>query len=262
MSNIDTERKLGKKAGVVEDPRTFKLKPLLDVTDLPPIMDVWRIAKLLHDWPVFKNDDYGDCTCASLVGHRVRAQEWSSGRRDKIPVSDKDVLSVYSAVTGFDPEDPTTDNGAYLIDVLRYVRRYGFGREFDNTPHTVTAYARVDLDDHDEVRRAAHLFGGLYLGLALPERAMFQDVWDLPDGPLDERDEPYSWGGHAVWMVGYDTKYVIIITWGDEQRVTWRWFKKYCDEAWALISEDFINRLGRTPQGLNVDRLKTLLSSL
>lgn len=255
-------RALGKKAGVVEDPRTFKVKPLLEVGVLPPIPMPWRIAVKLHAWEMHGNDNYGDCVFVTHA-HRVAAEEWSSGRRDPIKVSTEDVLAFYSRVTGFDRNKPWTDNGAYLIDALRLLRTEGFGKEADGSTHGIYAYARVDdVGPNDEFKRAAHLFGGLSLGLALPVRAQNQDVWDTNSSMNTEEDELYSWGGHSVEMIGYDTRGITLVTWGAEQRATWAWVKRYCDEAWAVISEDFINRLGRTPQGLNIDRLNNLLATL
>jgi hypothetical protein len=262
MTQIDpTAVRLGKKAGVVEDPRTFKLAQLLDTTDLPPVMKEWRIAVKLRDWPMFANDRYGCCVFATHA-HRVMAQEWSSGRRDPLPVKTDQVLAFYSDVTGFREDDPSTDNGAYLIDALRFLRKTGFGLETDQSQHTIGAYARVDaIGPTDEFKRAAHLFGGLTLGLALPVRAQGQDVW-TDTGRDDWEDKPYSWGGHSVEMIGYANGGITFVTWGREQHATWSWVARYVDEAWALISEDFINRLGRTPQGLDVERLQQLLSAL
>lgn len=253
------DRMLGKKAGVVHDERTIRLAALL-TPQLPKVPREWRMAHNTHSWPMFGNDRLGDCTCASFGGHRVIAQEASAQQRRTIPVSEQDVIALYSAVTGYRPDDPSTDQGAYLLDVLRYARRQGYGREADGTPHTIGAYAKVDLDKDEMVKQGAHLFGGLYLGLALPVTAQDQQVWDVAgDGP---DAQPYSWGGHAVWMVGYDKKGITLITWGSEQRATWAWFERYCDEAWAVISEDFLRGSGKTPQGFDVGQLQQLLSQL
>jgi hypothetical protein len=252
------DRMLGKKAGVVHDPRSFALAELL-TADLPPVQREWRMAHNTHGWPMFANDRLGDCTCASFGGHRVIAQEASAQQKRTVAVSEQDVIALYSAVTGYRPDDPSTDQGAYLLDVLRYARSHGYGREADGTPHTIGAYAKVNLSTYTQMKQGARLFGGLYLGLALPVAAQHQDVWDVSTGP---DAEPYSWGGHAVWMVGYDPKGITLVTWGSEQRATWAWVSRYVDEAWAVISEDFLRGSGRTPQGFDVGQLQQLLSRL
>lgn len=252
-------RLLGKKPGVVHDPRSFQLARLL-TPDMPPVLKQWRIAAKLHVWPMFANDRLGDCTCAAR-GHGIDAMEWSSGRRDPIKLTDGMIIEAYSRISGYRPDDPSTDQGAYLLDNLRDWWHNGLGVEKDSSPHMIAAYATVKPGDNPQFRQGAHLFGGLYLGLALPVRAQWQDVWDVP-ATLDADDEPYSWGGHAVWMVGYDARGITLVTWGGEQRATWAWVDRYVDESWAVVSEDFLNRFSRTPQGFDTARLRSWLNEL
>ncbi|MGO8790269.1 MAG: hypothetical protein ACLQVL_23205 [Terriglobia bacterium] len=54
-----------------------------------------------------------------------------------------------------------------------------------------------------DIATAIWLFGGAYIGVELPITAQNQDVWDVPANP-GPNDEPGSWGGHAVYLVGYD----------------------------------------------------------
>jgi hypothetical protein len=259
MTTIEEQdgRKLGKKPGHVEDDRHIRLASLLTV-QVP--VATWRIATRLTEWPMLGNDELGNCTCASLGGHRIMAQEWSSGQRDVIPITTADVIDFYSRAAGYVPGRPETDQGAYLIDPLKVARRDGIGREADGTRHTIYAYAQVDLPTtyaaSIEFRVAARLFGGVYLGLALPRSAQYEGTWKMTADP------PYSWGGHAVWLIGYDANGLTCVTWGEEQRMTWDWARRYVDEAWVVITEDFINRLGRTPQGLDRAALALRLAAL
>ena len=46
---------------------------------------------------------------------------------------------------------------------------------------------------------------------------------------------PGSWGGHYVYVCGYTPAGPVCITWGKKQQMTWRWFNKYCDEAYAIF---------------------------
>ena len=55
-----------------------------------------------------------------------------------------------------------------------------------------------------EIRQSIALFGGVYIGLALPLTAQNQDVWDVvPNGGANA--EEGSWGGHCVYVPKYDT---------------------------------------------------------
>jgi len=38
-------------------------------------------------------------------------------------------------------------------------------------------------------------------------------------------------------------------------RMTWAFWGRYCDEAWCVLSPDFL-AAGRSPQGLDLDSLR------
>jgi hypothetical protein len=67
------------------------------------------------------------------MGHGIAVHE-NSARQRESALSDSDVLAVYAAVSGFDISTGNNDNGAYLIDVLRYMRTRGMGRQKDGRP--------------------------------------------------------------------------------------------------------------------------------
>jgi hypothetical protein len=257
---------LGKKLGVVEDPRTFHLRTLLDTAALPSVPATWRYAGSLHEVPMFANDRYGCCTLASN-GHRIVAQEFSTRQRD-FPITDAEVLAAYSAVTGFDPRRPETDNGAYMLDVANYMRTVGLGREKDGSRHTVEAFVKIDHGNHAEVKAACNLFGGVWIGVWLPRSAQAQTgpnrAWDAPldTAALVGDYEPGSWGGHAIEVVGYSARGLLAYTWSREQFMSWAFWGAYVDEAYAFIDEDWFRKGGTTPRGFRADQLRAWLSEL
>jgi len=263
---MDVERlKLGKKLGVVEDPRTFKLTDLLDQRTLPKVPTHWRYAHDLHRVPMFGNDQYGCCTFASH-GHRIVAQEFSTRQRES-PVTTADVLEGYAKVTGFRADDPSTDNGAYMLDVANYMRRTGIGMEKDGSRHTISAFVKVDHNDSQEVKTAINLFGGVWVGVALPLSAQEQTGPDkrwtaAPGGAKYDDSEPGSWGGHAIEVTAYNSEVLMAYTWGREQYMTWGFWNIYVDECYALISEDWFRSGGTTPAGFKLDQLQGWLSEL
>lgn len=250
---------LGKKLGVVHDRRTLSVRALVDAPAVK-VPHAHDIAHTVEEFPVFLNEELGDCGLASN-GHRVIGQERSAGQHD-LPVTDADVLAAYEAVGGYRPGHPETDNGVYLLDVCNYLRKTGMGRQRDGSPHTITGFAKVDPTNHDEVRLASYVFGGLYIGAALPVAAQDQvgQLWQLTG---DEHADKFgSWGGHAMWAPAYDVQGVGVVTWGRRQRATWEWWDTYVDEAYALVSPDFMRRGGKTPQGFNADALARFLETL
>lgn len=256
--------KLGKKLGRVNDPRTLQLGEFIPRTALSEIKvpKRWRLGSRRKTVPMFANDNYGCCTFASN-GHRIVVEEAAVGQRDAVKLTDEDILAGYSAVTGFDPARPETDNGAYMLDVANYMRRTGIGREKDGTPHTVDAFIEVTRTRLEYVRVGMMLFGGLWCGVWLPNSAKRQDIWDVPAaGPVGD-GEPGSWGGHAIEIVGFDEKGLTLYTWAREQKMTWAFFTAYVDEAYVFITEDYLRRVQQTtPRGFDAERLRGYLSEL
>ncbi len=154
---------------------------------------------------MMENDTVGDCTCAA-AGHLVEC--WSANASAIIVPSDSQIIAAYSAITGFDPATGYDDNGANELDVLNYWRQTGIaGRK-------IGAYAALEPGNHDHVMDVVYLFGGCYIGLALPVSAQAQDIWSVPPGGAIGQGAAGSWGGHAVPIVAYDSGGLTCVTWG------------------------------------------------
>lgn len=254
--------KLGKKLGVVQDRRTIRARTVLEAPDSAIVVPKkHKIAGKISSVPMFANDDFGDCTCASQ-GHRVVIQENSSWQKE-VQLTDEDVLAVYAAVTGFRRDDPNTDNGAYELDILNYMVKVGMGKERDGSSHKIGAFVKVDHKNHEEVLRAHYVFGGLKVCAGLPLSASDQmrqgAAWDLTTGP---RARWGSWGGHSMYSHAYVERGIQVYTWEQEQMMTWAWWDEYVDEVYALISEDYFRRSGKTPQGFSMEALNNQLVAI
>lgn len=210
------------------DARTVRLATYLP-TALPPPPPTVDWSKGVKSFGVMANDRLGDCTCAA-IGHAI--QVWTANRTGKmVTVSDAAVIALYNKVNG------GRDAGANMLDVLAKMTSDGIG------DHKGIGYAAVDAGD--EFRVATYLFGGTYVGLGMPAMASTQlnagKDWDVPAGQsLTGKWLPGSWGGHCMWVCGYDDKYVYLITWGKIQRATWAWWHAYGErsdsEAYCLVS--------------------------
>jgi len=53
----------------------------------------------------------------------------------------------------------------------------------------------------------------------------------------------------------------VLVTWGALQRMTWGFWSAYCDEAYALLSNDFLTA-DRTPAGVDLATLESDLADL
>jgi hypothetical protein len=240
---IETTYRLGKLPARV-DVRTLKLAQYVDRTLLPPPPASLDLSRPVAGWPMYANDRVGDCTTAA-AGHMIEA--WTAdvtGAAAELPESA--VLDAFDHVKLVDPV--TGEEGAVELDVLNYWRKEGIGG------HPIGAFAAVSVRDRMLVRIGAYLFVGLYIGLQLPETAQDQDVWDWT-GRLDGPAAPGSWGGHAVDVVGYDDTGLTVVTWGRLQELTWSFWEHYCDEAYCIISNDFLAG-GTSPEGFDLAALQ------
>jgi hypothetical protein len=190
-------------------------------------------------WDMLGNATVGDCTCAE-AGHQVNQLTWYGSGTEVKPTTAQ-VLAFYSAITGYNPKDPSTDTGAYVQDVLAYWRKNGL------IGHKIVAYAAVDVANVTEVKQAIALFGSLNVGLNFPSSAMDQfnagQDWDVVKGATIE-------GGHCVMVLGYDAAGLDLITWGKRIRMTWAFWKKYVDEAWIVLDQDGVKKAGAYFTGL------------
>jgi hypothetical protein len=245
-STIAAQR-LGK-LPVRTDVRTLSLGRYVDGARLPTPPDAFDETSGVAEWPMYANDRVGDCTTAAAA-HMIEA--WTAARRGHaVEISERSVLDAFDHVKLVDPA--TGEEGAIELDVLRYWRASGIGG------HRIGAYARVSVHNRSLVRTAAWLFGGLYIGVQLPLTAQGQPVWDWT-GSLAGPARPGSWGGHAVDVVRYDADGLVVVTWGRLQRVTWSFWDRYCDEAYCILSNDFLEK-GNAPNGFDLAALEADLA--
>jgi hypothetical protein len=62
-------------------------------------------------------------------------------------------------------------------------------------------------------------------------------------------------GGHAIPSFSFSENTFEYITWGAVQSATYDWVTNRTEEAYALISQDWINNTGLSPSGFNMDQL-------
>lgn len=209
---------------------------------LPKPPAVARVPKV-QVWGMMDNDRLGCCTISG-VGHAILAWNQQVGVHDAVP-TDAQVESTYFDLTG------GPDAGLVEANVLKRWHKHGlFGAK-------IAGYAPVETHDFVGLQQAIAFYGVAYLGVALPASAQDQFannkpwVFD-PKSPIE--------GGHCIVAVGYDHKYVYCVTWGGVVKVTWPWLSHYLTEAWAIISNQYVEA-GRGPV-LDLKTLQADLSSL
>lgn len=237
-------RKLGRLPADPTKPK-LKLGPRLTGV-LPTIPATADYMSRVQHWPMYANDRYGDCVFA-MIGHYTQAAT-AYGEGVEEQVTDADVLKGYSDVTGFDPNDPSTDQGTIMQEAMSYWRKTGIGG------HKIVAFASVDPKNHDEVKAAIAIFGAALIGFYFPSFAWDQlddgNPWTYP-APGDKTIE----GGHAVHVGKFEESVFELTTWGAVQAMDSGFWDRYVDEVWVVITEEWLNEHGQSPTGLDLHGL-------
>lgn len=245
--------KLGKLA-----PRAPRLRLRPYITHLtPPPASAGTYDSMTIDAMMLGNDAVGDCAVAGPY-HESIHWNWLNGRQH-ISANTELALQAYSDITGYTPDDPSTDTGCVVADVVDYRRKTGLLMT-DGKRHKLAAGLGLDRGDTIDAKQSINLFDAVGIGFQVPDYAMEQfnagQPWDLIGTP----EEAMITGGHYVAGIAYDPQYVYVITWGAVQRMSWGFYKAFADEAWAYVAEDLLNDAGKSPDGFDLAKLKADLA--
>ena len=249
-----TPQRLYGRTAPIHDPRTFRFENYCNLLKLPtpPSMCDWTTK--VTTWPMMINNTLGDCTIAA-AGHLIEL--WTTDESGTgIIVPDDQILTAYEAVSGYKPGKPKTDNGAAILTVLKYWQKTGIGG------HKIQAYASLELQNATLLQTAIYAFGGVDFGISMPLSAQGQRVWSVPTTGTKGRGKPGSWGGHSVPVVAYSTGGLTVVSWGQLYQMTWQFYNTYCDEAYVILSPDWIAKNNTTPSGFDLAALQADLKAL
>lgn len=240
--------KLGKLPA--RDSVKLKLKDYLTFSVVPPTK--FGHYDLETNWGLLGNDQYGDCVWAG-AGHETIL--WNKEADKTITITEQDALNDYSAVTGFNPDNPSSDQGTDMQVAAAYRQKTGIT---DGTNrHKITAYVALSVGDKTELKQAIYLFSAVGVGINFPASAMTQfndgKPWTIVKSSIE--------GGHYVPAVGYDSKYVYVVTWGKIQKMSWGFLEKYNDESLAYISLEMLTN-NKSLEGFDLAQLQTDLKQL
>lgn len=246
------ELKLGKKPARPEAVK-FKLSSFVDFSKLPKPPAKFGHENLVADYQMLGNDKYGDCVWASAAHDTML---WNAAAGKKVEFTDKSVLSDYSAVTGFDPSKPDTDQGTDMKEAAAYRRTTGILDAHGNR-HKIDAYLSITPGNLLELYAGMYLFEAVDIGILFPSSAMDQfnagKAWSVVSKSPTE-------GGHCISLVA-KRKYIECITWGKVQPLTTGFFSKYCDEVICYVSKEMLTN-NKSPEGFDAEGLIKCLNEL
>lgn len=207
-------------------------------------------------WPMFGNDQYGDCTCAA-AGHMI--EEWTANTGTETTLTNAQILTAYNYFA-----HGVADAGANMLDVLKYWRSTGIGQD------KIFAFAALEPQNNQQAQDSVYLFGSCYIGLQLPNFAVapgtnfLNTPWIVPpQGPVGNA-APNPDNGHCVPAVAYDPRNLWVVTWGALKPMSWQFYATYSDEAFAVLSKSDWTKLqgGKSPPGFNLPALESDLSAV
>jgi hypothetical protein len=227
--------------------------------------DVDRATRVT-DWPMYSNGPdpgnppaspggIGDCTIAEMA-HAYTALGVYAGK-PQVLFDDSAVIRAYSDVSGYDPASGSNDNGCQMQDVLAYCRTTGIP-DTDGNIHKVLAYAALrNPSDITLLSRVLKTFGYVYLGVNLQqaqEDVFGQGPWVyVPGSPVLgghciglHRRQPY---GSRVGVFG-------MASWGAIQPSTISFIQGCVEEAWAVVTPDWIEANGSSVDGVALSQLE------
>ena len=215
--------------------------PAIPATLQPP-------AASTYPWGVLANDRLGDCVEAALY----HADESLYLRRGltPYPYQAPECIELYSALTGYNPDDPSTDQGTDPSQAMAWWRDKGL------PGHKLAGFAQLPADS-PHIRRAIWEFGAVIYAVALPVEAQSQGVhWRGSQGT------PGSWGGHGIAGNSYTPDLLGFVSWGAEGDMSNDFAGAFLEQVFVPLSHDALNSAKVGPAGFDFATMRADLGAL
>ena len=197
---------------------------------------------------IYLNDDEGDCVIAG--GYHYLGMAQANAGSQILIASPTQINADYSAIGGYVPGDPSTDNGCDEQTALNYWVKKGFANG-----DKLVGWLAIDATNQLHVQQALWLFESNYFGVELP------DAWvnPFPSAPGFTWDDgtPDPNNGHCFIGTGYNTSGVQIDTWGMIGTITWKAVAHLASPSsggmlYVMLSQDIINKAqNKAPVGFD-----------
>lgn len=230
------------------DPRMLHLRNYVNVLTLP-VPPVREMVESTLAWPMLANDRFNCCT-SSAAGHMIH--HWTAANQRGMFLTDDDIIRAHAQLTGDRLMECVS-----MLDALKYWRNQGIGG------HQIHSFVSGSKAIAVDLRCMIHLFGSGYAGLNLPPFAcagdpkLWPDIpWKIPATAIADAVAPDPNQGHCVAVVGYDEQSFYAVSWGRLKKMSWEFFERYAEEAYAVLSADWVAENSECPTGFNTGTLK------
>ena len=261
INQSSTVFKMGRLART-HDKRIPMMRDLLKGATLPPPPpQVDYTVGMPANLGVMKNDTLGDCTCAAYY-HAL--QVWSYNSQHQIDTEpDIDVVDLYEQACGYNPNQPGEGPGGNEQHVLTFLLNRGapYGPAGAQR-HKLAAFVEVDTNNIPAIKTTIQDCGVCYIGFNVPQYMMPPGKPPLAVWDVNPHGDNSIIGGHAVVLAGYTPTGARVLSWGNYYTMTWAFFEKFVDEAYALADPEWIASTGKTPGGLSLQALEQAMQAL
>jgi hypothetical protein len=199
---------------------------------------------------MFMNDTLGDCAIAGSI-EEVRLA--NALRGVTVPFTDETAVQNYSAITGYSPDDPESDQGTDVHVLMDYRKATGIV-DADGKYHKIVDYAGLTPGDWDEMLVALSLFpSGIGIGVQVTDYVQDQNAagqpWHLVPGHHSIE------GGHYIPIVGATDRHTAqLYTWGGIGGITEPYYNAYNTVAVVALTEEMFKG-GKDIDGVDFDKL-------
>jgi hypothetical protein len=199
------------------------------------------------------NDAVGDCVLAEEA-HFIGVV--TGNANSLYAYTTAQTLAAYSAITGYDPSNPASDQGTDPVVCLNYFTRNKYA---DGS--ILAGYAMVDSTNVEEVKFAINGLGNLKIWLGLPNT--YVNPMPSASGFVWGVGTPNAQQGHCIGSPGYNSPRVVgsndqgvqVMTWGLIGTMTWAAIAQLCTPGAGgglavRMTTDWINKNSdSTPSG-------------
>lgn len=242
---------------------------------LPAVLEDYSLA-MPSAWDSLGNSRWGDCVPA-MGGHYF--QQVTSRMGCLINPDAAGVLADYSELTGFDPLNPLTDRGTTMASFMSHLKNSGMivkilTKTVKNSDGTKTAqrcpqrlgidaYVEVDSKDLGRLKAACYVAGGILLATVLPNKmangaSLYGSYWDTTPTFSDGG----SRGTHAIFGHFANESGVKINSWGSQKLMTEAFLQRYCYQAFAPISVNWLGKNLQAANGFDLTKMRAELAKV
>jgi hypothetical protein len=198
---------------------------------------------------MYLNDQLGDC----VIADAWHAEGIVTGNVGQVSIaSAAQIVADYSAIGGYVPGRPRTDQGCDPETALNYYTKVGYA-----DGNKLAGWMAADATDRAHIALGLYLFENASLSVELPDAWVNQQMPQADGFTWDVAGPPDPANGHEICACGYTDRGVLVCTWGLIGTVTWaalaRYFvphaggNVYFRPTLAMVSR----ATGRAPTGLS-----------